>query len=182
LTILRALTTAVAGACVLSTAGLVDLRQDAREHRADAAERTPAVTVATDTGPRAESVASEVADLDPLVAVAGATRCLAAGSSCAPDDLLDVDTTRLRAEAVADTLRADAGRAARGQSATALASAEDLTAALQGWLDVGCGGSIDGVAVTGPVPDACDAQGSEARTSLERWVTTIRRWTPEGGH
>jgi hypothetical protein len=179
LTILRMTTTAVAGACLLGAAGLVELQADGHGRRAAAAEQVP--HVATHTGPQAESLASQVADVQPLAAEAGTARCLAAGTACRPDDLLDVDTTRLRAGEVADVLHGARGSAAPALVGSTRTHAARLASALGAWLDDGCGGSVDGVALSGPVPSSCATEGTAAQGALHDWVTTIRRWTAQGG-
>jgi hypothetical protein len=164
--ILRALTAVVAAACVLGTAGLIDLREDRHEQQAAASEPSADRGHAVRPEPGAERLAAVVAQVEPLAAAAGAARCLAAGPACTPDDLLDVDTTRVRAAEVARAAGPLAAEA--GQVADALAT----------WLDDGCGGAIDGVPLHGPVPGRCAAEGSSASAALQHWTTTARRWAP----
>ena len=108
--------------------------------------------------------------------VDGAERCLQAGASCALDDLLDADTTRLRLAGLAVRVReaTDPGSPDQfGEAdpvtvewATAIGEAAGPAAdALGGFLSDGCAGSIDGVPVA-QLPPGCASLAQEARSAL----------------
>ena len=123
---------------------------------------------------------------DPLESADAALACVRAGSSCAPDDLLAVDTTAARAGSLAAALRAatdpaDAGYL--GPPAAAVAARAEATAtagsateeALARWAGAGCGGSVEGVPVA-EVPAGCDEWADEAVAALDAFRQAVEAW------
>jgi hypothetical protein len=122
-----------------------------------------------------------------LSAVAASTdRCLAAGPACAAGDLLDLDTSRLRLAALADSLGhaidpADPGFLGQADGPTVRratqtrAAASSAADALGQFLATGCGGSVDGVAVA-KAPAGCEGITTGARNALDGFRQDVRSW------
>ncbi len=117
-----------------------------------------------------------LADFDNYDAASATDRCLALTSPCAPGDLLDLDTNRVRLMSLVALIDdatdpAAAGYLGRPNPATAMhvaearRAAEAAAAALSAFVSLGCAGSIDGVAVAPPLV-GCGAAAATARRSL----------------
>ena len=112
-------------------------------------------------------------------------RCLEAGPRCAPDDLLELDTTRIRLASLVELIDDATDPSAPGYlgrpddwvakrvTGTRIAAAA-ASGALGRFLSEGCAGSVDGVE-TQAVP-GCDAMVEDARRSLSSVATVLAEW------
>jgi hypothetical protein len=110
-------------------------------------------------------------------------RCLDARALCTNDDMLDLDTTRLRLAALAAELEhaaepADPAHldASSVEQVTAIQRAAGIAAeALGAFSSSGCGGSVDGVPVEEAQGD-CAAIIADAHRSLQELHSAHRGW------
>jgi hypothetical protein len=144
---------------------------------------------------RAADPASTVADrafgwlvrgFDVAAFAPAAERCLDAGPACAADDLLDLDTTRIRLASLVDLIEDATDPSAPGYlgrpdgwvakhvagTRSAAAAAAD---ALGRFLSEGCAGSIDGVVVT-QRPTGGGGWAVDARRGLGAVATALGEW------
>lgn len=145
---------------------------------------------ATHAGDPASTIANRAfgwlfRDLDVSELAPATERCLDAGPRCSTDDLLDLDTTRIRLALLVDLIADATNPSASGylgrpdewvtKRVTGTRSAAGAAAgALGRFVSEGCAGSVDGVAV--PASTGCDVLADEARRSLSSVASVLGEW------
>ena len=142
-----------------------------------------AADAGTEQGEAAGRLVAIVDDTELADFVASARRCLEAGPTCAPDDLLDADTAHLRLASLSDLLgratdrtspsyvgpldapTADAFAGAQGR---ALAASDALGA----FVVSGCAGSIEGAPLDAP-PPGCPELVAAAQDALRAFDAAV---------
>jgi len=127
-----------------------------------------------------------LSDFDVSELAPATERCLAAGPSCSADDLLDLDTTRIRLASLVEVIDDATDPSASGYlgrpddwvtervtgTRRAAAAAAD---AFGRFLSEGCAGSVDGVATNASA--GCDSLADEARRSLSSLAAALGEWS-----
>jgi hypothetical protein len=115
-----------------------------------------------------------------------ALECVAAGIACGIDDMLDVDTTRLRAGSLEDALTraldpddveylGPPGRATLDLAHRTAAAATRVADLLGRWLSSGCGSNVEGIAVTSH-PPACDDLTVSSTRAVQALESVLAGW------
>jgi hypothetical protein len=126
-----------------------------------------------------------LSDFDVSELAPATERCLAAGASCSTDDLLDLDTTRIRLTSLVELIDDATDPSAPGylgrpddwvtkRVTGARGAAAAASGALGRFLSEGCAGSLDEVVTH--TPSGCDSMADEARRSLSSVAAVLGEW------